>query len=412
MSEPVFVLGGAQSDFARNLHREGGTLGSLAEGVLSDALGAAMIDAKDVESIHAGNAFGELFTGQAQLGALPATVIPELWGIPAMRHEAACASGSLAILSAMSEIEAGRYDVVLCYGIEQERNVPGDVAAKHMGAAAYAGHEGKDARYLWPHMFARIAEAYDARYRLRHEHLAAIAKKNFDNGRRNPLAQTRAWEFSEASFAEDDEANPTVEGRLRRQDCGQVTDGAACVVLASARFALAHAKKTGRALSDFARIAGWGHRTVGLPLEAKLRRGEESDLMFPHLRDTANDAFRRAGIADVFALQGLETHDCFTITEYVAIDHLGITAPGESWKALEAGTVARTGRLPVNPSGGLIGGGHPVGATGIRMLWDAARQVTWRAGEIQVEGARRFGTLNLGGSTTTTVVFVVERNEA
>jgi len=126
------------------------------------------------------------------------------------------------------------------------------------------------------------------------------------------------------------------------------------------------------------------------------------------VRQAIQDAFRRASIADAFALDGIETHDCFTTTEYMAIDHFGITPPGQSWQAIEDGTIAADGRLPVNPSGGLIGAGHPVGATGVRMVLDAARQVSGTAGATQVEGARRFGTLNIGGSATTVVSFVVE----
>ena len=106
-------------------------------------------------------------------------------------------------------------------------------------------------------------------------------------------------------------------------------------------------------------------------------------------------------------VDAIETHDCFTPSEYVAIDHFGITSPGKSWQAIEDGTIERDGELPVNPSGGLIGGGHPVGATGVRMVVDAAKQVTGTAGDTQVEGARRVATLNIGGSTTTTVSFVV-----
>jgi acetyl-CoA acetyltransferase len=94
----------------------------------------------------------------------------------------------------------------------------------------------------------------------------------------------------------------------------------------------------------------------------------------------------------------------------MAIDHFGITAPGERWRAIEDGTIARGGRLPINPSGGLIGLGHPVGATGVRMVLDAVCQVTGRAGDCQVEGANRFATLNIGGSATTVVSFVVEAN--
>lgn len=411
MHGPVFILGGVQSDFARSLTRDGRDLADLTRDTLHAALADARLDLADIAAIHVGNAFGELFTGQAQLGAMPATVEPALWGVPAARHEGACASGGLAVLAAMADIEAGRYDCVLVLGLEQERNVPGEQAARHMAAAAYVGHEGQDDRFLWPAMFARIADAYAERHGLQQIHLAAIARKNFNNARTNPFAQTRGWSLTAASFTEDDEHNPVVAGRLRRHDCSQVTDGAAAVLLASAAFAARHAARTGR---PRARIAGWGHRTVGLPLAAKLGRppGPASPYLFPHVRAAAEDAYRRANIPGPSALSGVETHDCFTISEYMAIDHLGITEPGAAWQAIEDGTLERRGRLPVNASGGLIGGGHPVGATGVRMLLDAQRQVTRAAGDCQIDGATRMLTFNLGGSTTTSVCFVVERDPA
>ena len=124
----------------------------------------------------------------------------------------------------------------------------------------------------------------------------------------------------------------------------------------------------------------------------------------------ALDALRRAR-ATLDDVHGIEVHDCFTPSEYLAIDHIGLTGPGESWKAIENGEIEIGGRLPINPSGGLIGGGHPVGASGIRMLVDAAKQVSGAAGDYQVEGAKTFGTLNFGGSTATTVSFVVRATE-
>jgi acetyl-CoA C-acetyltransferase len=95
-------------------------------------------------------------------------------------------------------------------------------------------------------------------------------------------------------------------------------------------------------------------------------------------------------------------HDCFAITEYLAIDHLGLTAPGQSFRAVEDGTLRR-----INPSGGLIGGGHPVGATGVRMVLDAMKQVSNRAGACQLADARTIQTLNTGGSATTAISFVI-----
>lgn len=390
------IIGGYQTDFSRNWTKEHLEYADLFAEVVNGALNTAGIDASDVDVIHVGNAFGELFTGQGHLAAMPATVVPELWGKPAMRHESACASGSIAVLAAMAEIEAGLYDVALVVGAELERTVPGDSAAALMGAASWVGHDALAARYVWPWSFDQVADAYASRYGLKDEHLRAIGELNLRNAARNPNAQTRDWQHPPGSFSDDGTLNPQVEGRLRRNDCSQVTDGAAAIVLVRGDRV---AGKTA------ARVLGWGHRTVGLPLEPKLAGA--GPYLLPHVRDTITDAMQRAEVADVWSLDGLEVHDCFTPSEYMAIDHYGITEPGQSWQAVEDGTLEVDGRMPVNPSGGLIGGGHPVGATGVRMLLDAYRQVTGQAGEYQVDGASRFGTLNIGGSTATTVSFVV-----
>ena len=393
----TFVLGGVQSDFARHLSREGHELVDLVGELVDGALAAARIESTDVQTIHVGNAFGELFAGQGHLGAMAATARGTLWGIPASRHEAACASGSVAILAAMAELAAGIYDVALVIGVEQERNVPGEQAARYLGAAAWAGHEAEGARYVWPHMFARIADMIDERAGLSRVHLDAIAAKAFANARDNELAQTRAWTVDPSDL----DKNPIVEGRLRRSDCAQVTDGGAALVLASPRFAEAWAALRGESLESMPRILGWGHRTVGLPLEPKL--AHHGPLMFPHIADVANDARRRAGrsLADIAAY---EVHDCFSVTEYLAIEHLGL---GDPKRAIESGQTQRTGATPINPSGGLIGGGHPVGATGVRMVVDAAKQIRGTAGAVQIGNARAVQTLNLGGSTATVVSFIV-----
>lgn len=398
------ILGGAQTDFARVFAREGLDIGELVREVVERTLAHARVDAGQIESVHVANAFGQLYAGQGHLGAMPATVVPELWGRPAMRHEAACASGSIATLAAMAEIECGRYDCVLVLGAEQEKTMPGLEAAGVQAAAAWVGHETSGGEAVWPKMFEQVAAEYDARYGIDEVHLRAIGELNLRNAKQNPNAQTRSWKLASEHFSADDEANPVVAGRLRRNDCCQITDGGAGLVLVSDRWLAAH----GRA-RDGARISGWGHRTVGLPITPKLERSRGETFVMPHVREAITDAYARAGIAGVEALDGIETHDCMTPSEYMAIDHFGVTAPGESWKAVEDGVLERDGRIPMNASGGLMGGGHPVGATGIRMLVDAAAQVQGDAGEMQIEGARRMATLNIGGSTATTVSFVVER---
>jgi len=406
MDTDVWILGGYQSDFARNLTREGLDFADLTREIVDATLAAANVDAGDIGVVHVANAFGEMFAEQGHLGAMPATVCDGLWDTPASGHEAACASGSVAALAAIADLRSGNYDTALVLGVELEKTVPGDTAARHLGAAAWTGHEGADAKFLWPSMFAKVADEYDRRYGLDETHLRAIAGLNFANARRNPNAQTRAWQVPDP--ISDDDANPLIEGRLRRFDCSQMTDGGAGVVLVSDKYLRDHPDAR-----PIARIAGWGHRTVGLGLQQKLDRaatGDSAPYVLPHVRAAVLDALRRAQ-ATLDDLHGIEVHDCFTPSEYLAIDHIGLTGPGESWKAIENGEIEIGERLPVNPSGGLIGGGHPVGASGVRMLVDAAKQVSGAAGEYQVEGAKTFGTLNFGGSTATTVSFVVSTTE-
>ncbi|MFI6172067.1 acetyl-CoA acetyltransferase [Nocardia sp. NPDC051052] len=401
----IHLLGGSQTDFAVNWHRDGKGFDALVGAVIEATLAATDIEATEIGVIHVGNAFGQLFTGQGQLGGMPATVIPELWGVPASRHEAACASGSMALLAAMADLESGRYDCALVIGAELEKTVPGDEAAGYLGAAAWVGHEARDTKFVWPTMFAELADEYDRRYGLDDTHLRAISELNIANARANPLAQTRDWTFTPDSFGTDDTANPPVAGRLRRQDCSQMTDGAAAVIVVSDRFL---ARRTDLRPGERAEVSGWGHRTAGLPLASKLRVAADDPYVFPHVRQTVLDALGRAGLPDIDAVDGIEVHDCFSMSEYMAIDHLGITGPGESWKAVAGGDIARDGRLPVNPGGGLIGGGHPVGATGVRMVLDAYKQVTGKAGAYQVPDAHRFATLNIGGSATTAASFIVQ----
>lgn len=410
MSKDIFILGGHQTDFARNYTREDLSIFDLFASAVRSGLEDTSLQPSDVEVAHVGNFVGELFTGQGMLGGFMGHVHPDLAGVPASRHEGACASGSLAALAAMADLESGRYDLACVVGIELMRNVPGQTAADHLGAAIWVGEEAQDATFIWPAMFSGLAEEVHRRHGLNHEHLAEIAKINFANAKRNPLAQTRGWTLTDDHFAEDDEVNPVVEGWMRRHDCSQITDGAAVLFLATEERARAHAARIRQPLESFARIKGWGHTTAPMLMDRKLQDSAGEDYILPWTRKAITDAYRRAGLSGAEQLDAIETHDCFTINEYVAIEHFGVTAPGEAWKAIEDGRIAHGGSIPVNPSGGLMGIGHPVGATGVRMLLDASRQVTGRAGDVQVEGAQNMAIFNVGGSGTTNCSFVVGVN--
>lgn len=264
MPEPVHVLGGWQTDFARKAG-DGGLYGLLAEAVPA-ALADAGVDPSEIEVAHVGNLAGELFCGQAPLGAMLATVDPAFHGLPTARHEAACASGSIAVLAAMAEIEAGRYDVALVAGVEIQRNRPGKEAAELMGCAQWVGPEGVDEEFPWPAQFAEVAD-----------------------DRRWSRAADHRW-------------------------------------------------------------LGSPHRPDPVGGQAPSRRGRAGGV--PHVQATVADALGRASCPDVFALDALEVHDCFSISEYVAIDHAGITEPGRSWEAVEDDVIGPGGKLPSTRAAG------------------------------------------------------------
>jgi acetyl-CoA C-acetyltransferase len=407
MAAPVYVLGGYQTDFARNWNKESKHIVAMMREAVRGGLEATEIDAKEVEVGHVGNFAAELYAMQGHLGAFLVDIDPAFSGLPTSRHEAACASGSIAILCASAEIEAGRYDLAMVVGVEQMKTVDPAKGGDFLGTAAWYEREAKGIEFPFPKLFGRLGDEYDKRFGLKDEHLAHISAVNYSNAKRNPLAQTRNWYMTEDHARSQDKFNTIIGGRIKVSDCSQVTDGAASLFLASEKFATAYAKRRGIALDSIPRLLGWGHRTAPIEFTAKVAESKNNAYVLPHTRQAILDAFKRAGVADCWGVQAIETHDCFTTSEYMAIDHFGLTKPGESWRAVEDGTIEMGGKLPINPSGGLIGCGHPVGATGTRQVLDAYKQVTGQCGDYQVEGAQRVATLNIGGSGTTSVAFVV-----
>ena len=411
MSNRVYILGGQQSDFARNYTRESLTLFDLYQETVLAALEQAQVEPSQIEVAHVGNFVADRFTGQGHLGGFFGHVHPDLANIPAARHEAACASGSMAALAAVADIQAGRYETACVVGVELMKNVSGDQAAENLRGAAWVDREMQDTTYVWPCAFSQLIEEYDKRYGISKDHLGIIAKKNLDNAKQNPNAQTRGWNYDDRSFTQSDEHNPVTSGHIRRFDCGQITDGAAVVVLVSEKFAAQYVSKRGMQLEDLAYIAGWGHVNSPMHLQEKISKSRNADYVFPHLRTLFSQSLGRAGLTTE-QLDGLEVHDCFSITEYMVLDHLGVDQAGRPGRLIEEGYTQMGGKLPFNASGGLIGLGHPVGATGVRMLLDSQKQVTGIAGDYQIEGARNMMTFNLGGAATTCASFVVSTGKA
>lgn len=400
-NDDVFILGGYQTDFARNWKREGNDFSSAIVEVVNGALEATGVPAEDLQVGHLGNFAAELYTMQGHLGAFMLEASPALYGMPTGRHEAACASGSIATLAALADVRAGNYDVAIVVGVEQMKTVDSTTGGDYLGTAAWYEREAKGVNFPFPALFGRLGDEYETRYGLNDQYLRRISEINFDNAKKNPLAQTRDWKH------DPDKMNAQLAGRIKIRDASQVTDGAAAVVIASPSYAAEYAKARGLDVEAMPRFLGWGHRTAPILFDEKVRESAGAEYVLPHTRQAIVDAFGRAGIGDVFELDAIETHDCFTTSEYMAIDHFGITPPGQSWQALEDEVVDLHGKLPMNPSGGLIGAGHPVGGTGVRQVLDAYRQVAGTAGGYQVEGASKVATLNLGGSATTSVCFVI-----
>ncbi len=403
----TYILGGYQTDFVRNWSKENKHLMAMYQEAVDGMMKEVKIDPEEIDVAHVGNFAAELYCNQGHLGAFFTHINPAFRGLPTSRHEAACASGSIAILAASAEIEAGRYDVACVLGVEQMKTVGPKEGGDYLGTAAWYELEAEGVEFPFPKLFGKLGDEYDKRYGLKYEHLAEISNINYGNARLNPNAQTRTWFMNKQHACMQDDNNAAVGGIVRISDCSQVTDGAAVLLLASEKYATEWAKRNNKQLSDIPYIKGWGHHTSPLLLTDKFEESKNHEFILPHVRSTVTDAFKRAGMADAGSIDGIETHDCFTTSEYMAIDHFGLTKPGESWKAIEEGVIALDGKCPINASGGLIGAGHPVGATGTRQVLDCFRQVTGTAGDYQIQGARNMATLNIGGSGTTSVTFVV-----
>lgn len=409
----VYVLGGAQTDFERNWKKEGKNITALLKETVEDGLADVHMDFDDIKALNeenriacfVGNFIAEKYISQGHLGALLTEVDPAFYGVPSARYEAACASGSAAIDAALTKLRLGDYDVAIVIGWELMKTVDAKTSGHFLGYAAHCEKESRNMDFPFPKLFGKLADETLKKYHVSENRymdaLAMISAQNYANAKRNPLAQTRKWFMSyEQAAARGTETNPFVGGRLAVSDCSQVTDGAAIVLLASDKYLKE------RQLRNKPVVKGFGHRTAPMLFEKKMREGSGSPYILPWTRQTVVDAYRRSGL-DIDDIDIFEIHDCFTSSEYAAISSLGLTKPGKEYEAVESGLIFADGKKPINPSGGLIGCGHPVGASGVRMLLDLYKQVTGKAGGYQVSSVRNGLMLNIGGSATTNYVFVV-----
>lgn len=403
----VYILGGYQTDFARNWARENKHVSAMMREAYQGGLYYTNIEPQQINAVFVSNFAAELYCMQAHLSAFVVDFDKRLAGVPTIRFENACASGAVAALSAAAYIQAGLHDLICLIGVEQMKTADAVEGGNFLGTAAWYEKECKGIQFPFPSLFGKLGDEYDKRYGLDDKYLARIADINYRNAKKNPDAQTRSWFMNLEHAQTIGKYNTIVSGRIKVTDCSQITDGAVCLFLASQKFADIYAHSRGLKLQDIPAMLGWGHTTASIEFAKKVADSQDGEYVLPQTRRAILDAYKRAGIEDCRPLDLIETHDCFTTSEYMAIDHFGLTKPGQSWKAIEDGTIEIDGKLPINPSGGLIGCGHPVGATGVRQLLDAYKQVAQKAGDYQISGAKKVATLNIGGSATTNVCFIV-----
>jgi acetyl-CoA C-acetyltransferase len=382
------IVGWAHSPFGK---LEAPDIESLIGLVAADALAHAGVGPAEIDFITCG-VYNNGFTKQGFEASLVALSIPELGETPAVHVENACATGSAAIHTALDYIQSGRGRIALVVGAEKMTATPTPEVGEILLSACYRKEEGSiNAGFAG--IFGKITANYFQRYGDRSAELAMIAAKNHKHGLGNPYAQMRRdFGFDFCNTVSD--KNPIVAGPLRRTDCSLVSDGAAALVLADAETAA----KMQRAIAFRARA----HANDFLPISKR------DPIAFRGAHKAWAQAKENAGI-NIYDLDFVETHDCFTTAEMIEYEAMGLAKAGEGWKIAREGVTSRGGKLPVNLSGGLKSKGHPIGATGISMHVLAAMQLMGEAGDMQQSGCELGGVFNMGGAAVANYVSILER---
>ncbi len=412
MNEPVYILGAGRTDFKRNLKKEGKTIRDLITEAGRKAIADAKIEPSQIEAAAVGNFNAGQFTKQLHLGAFVPEIDPALHGIPTMHTEAACASGALSVLLGAQWIMGGFHDAVLVVGAEQQKTMSSLDGSDVLGAAAdYHVEKPEYGDFMFPKLFGKIAQLYIEKYGVSADALSWVAYKNYAHARLNPLAQMRDADLTYDAASQVSDKNPSVAPPLKGSHCSQITDGGAALVLVSGKFC----EKNGIDKTKLPQLLGYGSSTDYLALEKK------DAPTFSTAKKAAEKAFGMAKLKPR-DMHGVEVHDCFSITEICAYEILGLAEPGKGAELAMSGATALPQvrgehikgkvdwEIPVNAGGGLIGDGHPVGATGVRQVVEAYQQLTEKADARQIKGAKKYLTFNMGGSLTTAVAMVWGRD--
>jgi acetyl-CoA C-acetyltransferase len=312
---------------------------------------------------------------------------------PVTRVENFCATGSEAFRNACYAVASGAYDRVMAVGVEKLKD---SGYSGLLRSSPPSDGTSPDLTLTAPAAFSLLDPAYCNKYGVdpqdMRDAMTHVAWKNHVNGAKNPRAQFRK-EVPKEKIA----ASPIVAGRLGVFDCSGVSDGAACALIVRAEDAYEYTDRPifVKALSMVAGPASG-------PIDPSY-----DYTTFEEVARCAQDAYAQAGVTDPRTeISMAEVHDCFTPTEIVLMEDMGFSERGEAYKDVLAGDFDLGGRLPVNPDGGLKSFGHPVGASGLRMLYECWLQFRGEAGERQIEDPKLGLTHNLGGRPGTCVSFV------
>jgi len=359
----------------------------------TEAIGDAGIEKKDIEAAWFGSCYEELNVGKSGLTLSRTLKLPF---IPVTRIENLCTSGSEALRGAVYGVASGAYDIALALGAEKLKDTG------YGGLTEVSTIVGTKNRIIFPAIsapgaFAMMANRYFSKYGISIEEgkkiLAKISVNSHANGAKNPKAHLR-WPITE----EDVLRAPIIASPLGLFDCCGVSDGAAAAIVCRADMA-----KQFRADPVFVKAL-----QVGISSGEELAYTQWDGTHVETTTRTAARAYEEAGIRNPREeISMMELHDCFSITELVTYEDLGISPRGKAGDDIENGFFTREGTIPSQPDGGLKCFGHPIGASGLRMLYEMYKQFQGKAGERQIENPVIGLTHNLGGFPQMNVVSVV-----
>ncbi|MFH1440037.1 MAG: thiolase domain-containing protein [Candidatus Woesearchaeota archaeon] len=358
----------------------------LAESQLK-ALDDARLSEKDIDVIFTGNMCSSTFTGQNHLGSMAAEILNV--NVPSIKVEAACASGSVALRQGLQAIKSGEANVVLVNGVEKMTDVQTRQATTGLMGAGDEEWEGFNG-LTFCGLYAMMARAYMHKYRLTREQLALVSVKNHKHATLNPIAH-----FHNEITVDQVLNSSIIADPLTLLDCSPITDGSASVILANEEIAKRYDTPIW--------CLGSGQANDTLSLHARKSLTE-----VPATTQAVQRALLQAKIS-IDQIDVTEVHDCFSIAEVMAIEDLGLVPRGGAGKIMEEGQTYFDGKIPINSCGGLKACGHPIGATGIKQVWEIVKQLRGDAGKRQIKNANIGLTHNVGGTGSTVVVNVFGR---